>query len=99
MTSPESLHSRCSLKPWHHPIVPFPSLASPANTLLKYLRTLWHTGIMVLSTKVMPVHFPKACSLMKSIISRKTLGANSTKRLYETASGKQSLMLPLMQHR
>ena len=36
---------------------------------------------------------------MKSIINRNTLGVSSTKRLYETASGKQSFMLPLMQHR
>ena len=35
ITSPESLKSRCSLKPWHRPIVPFPFFAKPANTLLK----------------------------------------------------------------
>ena len=35
MISPESLHTKCSLKPWHHPIVPLPSFARPSNTLLK----------------------------------------------------------------
>ena len=30
----ELLHIRCSLKPWHHLIVPFPSIATPLKTLL-----------------------------------------------------------------
>ena len=58
--SPLSLHARWSLKPWHQPIVPFPSVAIPLNTLLAYLLRLWHTGIIVESTNVMPIHLPKA---------------------------------------
>ena len=54
MMSPRSLHIKWSLKLWHHPIVPFPFLAKPANTLLKYLLTLWQTGIIALSTKLIP---------------------------------------------
>ena len=41
-----TLHARWSLKPWHQPIVPFPSVAIPSNTLLVYmvyLLRLWHT--------------------------------------------------------
>lgn len=41
-----ALHARWSLKPWHQPIVPFPSVAIPSNTLLVYmvyLLRLWHT--------------------------------------------------------
>ena len=37
MISPRSLQMKCSLNPWHHPIVPFPSVARPAKTLLAYL--------------------------------------------------------------
>ena len=33
ITSPESLQSRCSLNPWHQPMVPFPFLARPTKTL------------------------------------------------------------------
>ena len=50
--SPLSLHARWSLKSWHQPIVPFPSVAIPLNTLLAYLLRLWHTGIIVESTTV-----------------------------------------------
>ena len=39
-TSPNSLHNRCSLKPWHQPIVPFPFLTSPSRISLKFYN-LW----------------------------------------------------------
>ena len=77
-----SLHARWSLKPWHQPIVPFPSVAIPLNTLLAYLLRLWHTGIIVESTKVMPVHHPKAPRLRKNMSWKNTRLSNSTKRLY-----------------
>ena len=32
-----TLHARWSLKPWHQPIVPFPSVAIPLNTRGKYI--------------------------------------------------------------
>lgn len=50
MISAWSLQTKCSLKPWHQPIVPFPSPANPLNTLFMYRLTLWQTGIMVEST-------------------------------------------------
>lgn len=50
-------------------IVPFPFFARPANTLLKCLLMLWHTGIIVLSTKVMPEHLLKEYMHMNSISS------------------------------
>ena len=62
-------------------MVPLPLFAIPANTLLEFLLTLWHTGIMVLSTYIMPVHLPKAYNFMNSIISTNDLGISSTKRL------------------
>ena len=49
------------------PIVPFPSVAIPLNTLLAYILRLWHTGIIVESTNVMPVHLPKASKLRKNM--------------------------------
>lgn len=62
MISPRSLQAKCSLNPWHHPMVPFPSVAIPLNTLFAYLLRLWQMGIMVESTKVIPVHLPKPAS-------------------------------------
>jgi len=56
-------------------------VTSPAKTLLAYLRRLWHTGIMVESTKVMPVHRPKEWRFRKNIILKNTLLSSSTKRL------------------
>lgn len=47
----------------------FSIFARPANTLLKCLLRLWHTGIIVLSTKVMPEHLPKEYMHMNSISS------------------------------
>ena len=85
--SPLSLHARWSLKLWHQPIVPFPSVAIPLNTLA-YLLRLWHTGIIVESTNVMPVHLPKAPRLRKNMSWNNTRLSNSTKRLYDTAFGK-----------
>ena len=49
--------------------------------LLAYLRKLWHTGIMVESTKVMPVQRPKEWRFRKNIILKNTLLSSSTKRL------------------
>ena len=40
--------------------------------LLAYLRKLWHTGIMVESTKVMPVQRPKEWRFRKNIILKNT---------------------------
>ena len=51
----------------------------PANTLLKCLLALWHTGIIVLSTNVIPVHHPKAYIFMKSISLTKILAMHLTK--------------------
>ena len=87
--SPLSLHARWSLKPWHQPIVPFPSVAIPLNTLLAYLLRLWH--IIVESTNVMPVHLPKAPRLRKNMSWKNMRLSNSTKRLYDTAFEKFSL--------
>ena len=97
--SPLSLHARWSLKPWHQPIVPFPSVAIPLNTLLAYLLRLWHTGIIVESTNVMPVHLPKAPRLRKNMSWKNTRLSNSTKRLYDTAFGKYDFIVPLMKNR
>ena len=80
-TSPFSLHSRCSLKPWNRPIIPFPFLESSSNTLLNILLMSCHTGIIVLSTKLMLVHFPKPWMRMKTIRSKNTRDMSSTKRL------------------
>ena len=74
--------------PMAQPIVPFPSVAIPLNTLLAYLLRLWHTGIIVESTNVMPVHLPKAPRLRKNMSWKNTRLSNSTKRLYDTAFGK-----------
>ena len=71
-----------------HDKVVFPSVAIPLNTLLAYLLRLWHTGIIVESTNVMPVHLPKAPRLRKNMSWKNTRLSNSTKRLYDTAFGK-----------
>ena len=42
---------------------------------------LWHTEIIVLSTKLMPVHFPKPWMRMKAIRSKNTQGMSSTKHV------------------
>ena len=81
------------------PIVPFPSVAIPLNTLLAYILRLWHTGIIVESTNVMPVHLPKAPRLRKNMSWKNTRLSNSTKRLYDTAFGKYDFIVPLMKNR
>ena len=58
---------KMELKAMDQPIVPFPSVAIPLNTLLAYLLRLWYTGIIVESTNVMPVHLPKAPRLRKNM--------------------------------
>lgn len=51
MMSPVALQRKCSLKPWHYPIVVFPhSWQIRRKPCPKYRLTLWHKGIMVLST-------------------------------------------------
>ena len=92
--SPLSLHARWSLKPWHQPIVPFPSVAIPLKTLLAYLLRLWHTGIIVESTNVMPVHLPKAPRLRKNMSWKNTRLSNSTKRLYDTVFENKIIKCP-----
>ena len=58
---------KVELKAMAPTIAPFPSVAIPLNILLAYLLRLWHTGIIVESTNVMPVHLPKAPRLRKNM--------------------------------
>ncbi len=77
----------------------FPILGEPGEHLVEVPPNVVAHGDHGAVDKRDAVTFPEGVSLMKSIINRNTLGVSSTKRLYETASGKQSFMLPLMQHR
>lgn len=83
-----------SLNRWHQPIVPFPFVAMPLSTLLAWRLRLWHTGIIVESTNVIPAHLPNARRLRKNIRGKNTLLPSSTKRLWETALGKCDLKAP-----
>ena len=58
---------KVELKAMAPTIVPLPSVAIPLNTLLAYRLRLWHTGIIVESTKVIPVHLPNAPRLRKNM--------------------------------
>ena len=56
--SPFSLQMGWSLKPKNHPMEHLPLCAMPLNTLWICIRWFLHTLRGVLSTKLMPVHFP-----------------------------------------
>ena len=47
-------------------------------------------GMLVLSVKLMPVHLPKQYSSRNMAIWTAMRDSNSTKRLYDTALGKES---------
>ena len=86
---PFSLQIRCSLKPKNHPMENLPLCAMPLNTL--WICILWflHTLRGVLSTQLMPVHFPSNTFLMNRAKGMATSFSSSTKRLYETTFGKR----------
>lgn len=65
-SSPFSLQIRCSLKPKNHPMEHLPLWAIPLNTLWTCILWFLHTLRGVLSTKLMPVHFPSNTFLMNS---------------------------------
>ena len=79
--SPLSLHIRCSLKPKNHPMEHLPLCAMPLNTL--WICILWflHTLRGVLSTKLMPVHFPSSTFLMNRAKGMAISFSSSTNRL------------------
>lgn len=79
--SPRSLQVKCSLKLKYHPIVLFPIEAYSLNTLLRRIRLLWHTGMDVLSMKLIPVQRPRQHTCRNSIISTAILDSSSMKRL------------------
>ena len=87
--SPLSLHIRCSLKLKNHPMEHLPLCAMPLNTL--WICILWflHTLRGVLSTKLMPVHFPSSTFLMNRAKGMAISFSSSTNRLYETTFGKR----------
>ena len=68
-------------------LVLFPRLANPSKVLWLKIRLLWQTLILVLSTKLIPVHFPKQAMFRKSIIGANTLCSTAMKRLHESCLG------------
>ena len=85
--SPFSLHIRWSLKPKNHPIEHLPLWAMPLNVLWIWILWVLHTRRGVLSTKLMPVHFPKRTFFIKIANGMAMVFWSSTKRLYDTTFG------------
>lgn len=65
------------------PMVPFPLVTKPENTLLRPRRRLWQTGIHVEPTNEMPVHSPMKHSLRKNAILTPARPIRVMKREYE----------------
>ena len=51
----------------HMQLIAILSRTEVLNTLLAYRLRLWHTGIIIEPTKVMPVHLPNAPRLRKNM--------------------------------
>ncbi len=75
-------------------MVLLPLTAMPLNTFMLNSRLLCITGIQVLSTKLIPVHWPKQASLRNIVSATKQRGMISTKRLYENRRGNRCLHCP-----
>ena len=67
----------------YHTMVLLPLAVMPLNTFMLNSRLLCITGMQVLSTKLMPVHFPKQARRRNITRATKQRGMTSTKRLYE----------------
>lgn len=83
-SSPFSLQIKCNLKPKNQSMEHFRLWDIPLKTL--WICILWflQTRSGVLSTKLMPVHFPNKTFLINKASGMTTSLSNSTIRLYET---------------
>ncbi len=85
--SPCSFITIWSLNPQNHPIVDFPVLAMPLNTLFLLMRLFLHTLTGVESMNEIPVHLPRQQVFKNRAIGIKLDCISSVNLLYETVWG------------